>query len=326
VKLASFMAGDRARLGAAVSGDEVIDLFEAAQMAGLTPDDPTPLLDMGGLIEAGNEGLELVRGIVGAALGNAGIPRYATAGITWAPPVRRPSKIVCLALNNSANKDRILKGPSHPATFIKGANALVGHGRPIIIKPDYGRTHPEPELAVVIGREAREVAEADAMDHVFGYTIHNDITSPTMREDDTFHYRAIHPSRTNKQEIEYRDTWVSYPGRYKGADTFSPMGPWLVTKDDVPDCHALAITCSHQGELITADNTANLFFKLPQVIAFLTHYMTLLPGDIISMGTALKAGGGGKAVQNIPLHEKGGPVTVSIEGIGTLENPVEFRS
>src|SRR3546814_9379479 len=75
------------------------------------------------------------------------------------------------------------------------------------------------------------------MDHVFGYTVHNDITSPTMREDDTFHYRAIHPSPTNPDGIEYRDTWVSYPGRYKGSDTFSPMGPWLVTKDERSEEH-----------------------------------------------------------------------------------------
>lgn len=323
MKLASFSAAGRNRLGAAVSETEIVDLLEAATAAGMDLSAPGPLTDMGALIEAGLAGQHQARNAVTAAMMNEGIRRYRLEDITWLPPVRRPSKIVCLALNNSANKDRILKGPDHPATFIKGANALIGHGQPIVIRPAYGRTHPEPELAVVIARTAKDVAAADAMDHVFGYTVHNDITSPTMREDDTFHYRAIHPSPTNPDGIEYRDTWVSYPGRYKGSDTFSPMGPWLVTRDEVPDCHALAITCSHQGELITADNTANLFYKLPQVIEFLTHYMTLLPGDIISMGTALKKSGG-KAVQNIPLHEKGGPVTVSIEGIGMLENPVEL--
>lgn len=325
MKLASFSTGERNRLGVAVTEEELVDLLEAAEMAGLTPDNPAMLLDMGMLIESGDAGLALAREIMGAALGNAGIPRYTTREVTWLPPVRRPSKIVCLALNNSANKDRIIQGPEHPATFIKGANALTGHGQPIVIRPEYGRTHPEPELAVVISRTAKDVPEEEALRYVFGYTIHNDVTSPTMRQEDTFHYRAIHPSQDNPDEIEYRDTWVSYPGRYKGSDTFSPMGPWLVTKDDVPDCHALDITCSHQGELITADNTANLFFKLPQVIAFLSHYMTLLPGDIVSMGTALKAGGGNKAVQNIPLHEKGGPVTVEIEGLGRLESPVAFR-
>jgi 2-keto-4-pentenoate hydratase/2-oxohepta-3-ene-1,7-dioic acid hydratase in catechol pathway len=324
MKLASFSVDGRNRLGAAISDTEIIDLFEAASASGMDVSAPAPLLDMGALIEAGIDGLHQARNVVTAAMVNDKAPRYSLSEISWLPPVRRPSKIVCLALNNSANKDRIIKGPNHPATFIKGANALVGHGQPIVIKPDYGRTHPEPELAVVISKEAKEVSEEDALAHVFGYTVHNDITSPTMREDDTFHYRAIHPSKTNPDEIEYKDTWVSYPGRYKGSDTFSPMGPWLVTRDEVPDCHVLDITCSHQGELITADNTANLFYKLPQVIAFLTHYMTLLPGDIVSMGTALKKSGG-KAVQNIPLHEKGGPVTVSIESIGTLENPVEFR-
>lgn len=103
------------------------------------------------------------------------------------------------------------------------------------------------------------------------------------------------------------------------------MGPWLVTKDDVPEPHTLDITCTHKDELITADNTENLFYKLPQVIEFLTTYMTLLPGDIVSMGTALKRSGG-KAVQNVALHSEGGPVSVSIESLGTLENPVTILS
>ena len=325
MRLASFHIGGRDRLGAAVSDTEVIDFLEIATAAGMAIDDPRPLMDMGALIEAGQQGLHQVGNIATAALMDPGLPRYAISDITWHPPVRQPSKIVCLALNNSANKDRIIKGPNHPATFIKGANALVGHGQPIVIKPSYGRTHPEPELAVIIGKQAKEVKAADALQYVFGYTVHNDITSPTMRMDDTFHYRAIHPKKDGSEGIEYVDTWVSYPGRYKGSDTFSPMGPWLVTKDEVPDPHTLAITCTHQGELITADNTENLFYKLPEVIEFLTEYMTLMPGDVVSMGTALKKSGG-KAVQNIPLHEKGGPVTVEIESIGALENPVDLRS
>jgi 2-keto-4-pentenoate hydratase/2-oxohepta-3-ene-1,7-dioic acid hydratase in catechol pathway len=120
---------------------------------------------------------------------------------------------------------------------------------------------------------------------------------------------------------------VSYPGRYKGSDTFSPMGPWLVTRDEIPDPHALTISCLHKGELVTEDNTGNLFYKVPEVLAFLSQYMTLLPGDIVSMGTAIKRSGPGtRAVQNVELNKLGGPVSVSIEGIGTLTNPVEIRS
>jgi 2-keto-4-pentenoate hydratase/2-oxohepta-3-ene-1,7-dioic acid hydratase in catechol pathway len=238
--------------------------------------------------------------------------------------VRRPSKICCLALNNSANGDRILKGPKHPAMFTKPASALIGHEGAIECKPQYGRTHPEPELAVVIGKTAKSIKAADAFDYVFGYTIHNDITSPTMRGEDTFQYRAIHPKGDDLTQIEYVDTWVSYPGRYKCADTFACMGPWLVTKDEIPDPHALKVRCLHKDRLVTEDTTANLTHKVPEVLAFLSEYLTLWPGDIVSMGTALakSSSGGGGAVQNIDLNKLGGPVTVSIERIGTLTNPV----
>jgi 2-keto-4-pentenoate hydratase/2-oxohepta-3-ene-1,7-dioic acid hydratase in catechol pathway len=207
--------------------------------------------------------------------------------------------------------------------FIKPSSALIGHQHDIVCKPEYGRTHPEPELAVVIGRRAKEVSVARAYEHVFGYTIHNDITSPTMRGEDTFHYRAIHPSETDAAGVKYVDTWVSYPGRYKCADTFACMGPWLVTADEIPDPHALAVSCTHQEREVTADNTRNLFYTVPEVISFLSNYMTLLPGDIVSMGTALSAASANSgAIQNVDLNKRGGPISVMIERLGTLTNSV----
>jgi 2-keto-4-pentenoate hydratase/2-oxohepta-3-ene-1,7-dioic acid hydratase in catechol pathway len=275
------------------------------------------------LIEAGVEGLGLARRAYETALRpSSHVERIPMASVAWYAPVRNPGKIVCLALNNSANKDRIIRGPSHPATFIKPASALIGHGRAIECKSFYGRTHPEPELAVVIGKAAKGVPAANALHHVIGYTIHNDITSPTMRGEDTFHYRAIHPRDGEPDAVDYVDTWVSYPGRYKCADTFACMGPWLVTADEIADPHDLVVQCHHQGRLMTEDNTANLFHKVPEVIAFISDYMTLLPGDIISMGTALLASGNVGAVQNIDLNKLGGPISVTIQGIGTLLNHV----
>jgi 2-keto-4-pentenoate hydratase/2-oxohepta-3-ene-1,7-dioic acid hydratase in catechol pathway len=169
------------------------------------------------------------------------------------------------------------------------------------------------------------VTRGEAMGHVFGYTVINDLTSPTMRAQDTFHYRAIHPKSDGSAGIEYVDTWVSYPGRYKGTDGFGPIGPWIATADEIPDPHALAVTCRHRGQVITEDSTANLTHKVADVISFLSGYQTLEPGDIIAMGTALKASAGGPAVQNINLTERGGPIEVTIAGIGTLSNPVEIR-
>jgi 2-keto-4-pentenoate hydratase/2-oxohepta-3-ene-1,7-dioic acid hydratase in catechol pathway len=264
-------------------------------------------------------GPELARARDGAA------PRRAVAGLLWLPPIPRPGKVICVALNNSANTDRIMSGPEQPAMFVKPASSLIGSGRPIRLRASYGRVHPEPELAVVIGGGGRDIGRDDAVDHVFGYTIMNDLTSPTMRAQDTFHYRAIHPAADGSDAISYVDTWVSYPGRYKGTDTFGPIGPWVATRDEIPDPHALTVRCRHDGRLITEDSTANLLHTVADVVAYSSRYMTLEPGDIISMGTALKASPTGGAVQNVDLTRSGGVIDVSISGIGTLTNPVSVQ-
>ncbi|MBS0612170.1 MAG: fumarylacetoacetate hydrolase family protein [Proteobacteria bacterium] len=320
MRLVSFEHKGADRAGVALDADTILDLSSAFALAGAGEQAPRSVQE---LIEGGGEALTLLRqGLTAARADRSRARLYLTTDIHWRAPVRRPSKICCLALNNSANADRILSGPKHPAMFIKPASALAGHGEAIVCKPQYGRTHPEPELAVVIGRRAKDVAAADAYAYVFGYTIHNDITSPTMRTEDTFHYRAIHPAPDQPDGMTYVDTWVSYPGRYKCADTFACMGPWLVSADEVPRPHELAVRCRHGERLITEDNTANLFYKVPEVIEFLTAYMTLLPGDIVSMGTALAPHARGGAIQNVDLNVLGGSVSVEIEGLGCLINPV----
>jgi 2-keto-4-pentenoate hydratase/2-oxohepta-3-ene-1,7-dioic acid hydratase in catechol pathway len=321
MKLASFRAADKDRIGVVVDGGDLVDLSTALRAGGV-PESTVPRT-MLELIESESITLDAVRAAVDRAVANpTAMERFSAQAVTWQAPVRRPSKICCLALNNSANSERILRGPKHPAMFTKPASALVGHGGAIECKPQYGRTHPEPELAVVIGKTAKSIRAENAYDYVFGYTIHNDITSPTMRGEDTFQYRAIHPKGDDLGQIEYVDTWVSYPGRYKCTDTFACMGPWLVTKDEIPDPHALAVRCLHKDRLVTQDTTANLTHKVPEVLAFLSGYLTLWPGDIVSMGTALAKSAGGGAVQNIDLNRLGGPVSVVIERIGTLTNPV----
>jgi 2-keto-4-pentenoate hydratase/2-oxohepta-3-ene-1,7-dioic acid hydratase in catechol pathway len=321
VKLASFRANSENRLGLAINDDTLVEVEEMLTRAGVNPRlIPRSMIE---LIEAGTEVWHALRAAAGgASVDLRRLTRYAIDGVEWDAPVKNPSKICCLALNNSANAERIMSGPKHPAVFVKPASALIGHRGQIVCMPEYGRTHPEPELAVVIGKRAKHVEAAHAYEHVFGYTIHNDITSPTMRGEDTFHYRAIHPVSGDPAGSAYVDTWVTYPGRYKCADTFSCMGPWLVTREDIPQPHNLAVICSHQGREITADNTRNLSYKIPEVIAFISRFMTLLPGDIISMGTALQRAATGGAVQNVDLNKLGGPVSVSIEGLGTLTNDV----
>jgi 2-keto-4-pentenoate hydratase/2-oxohepta-3-ene-1,7-dioic acid hydratase in catechol pathway len=216
-----------------------------------------------------------------------------------------------------------MSGPSNPATFNKPSTSLLGHNRLIRLKKRYGRVHPEPELAVVIGPGGSDIDRADAMSHVFGYTIMNDLTSPTMRAEDTFHYRAVHPRADGSDGIEYIDTWATYAGRYKGSDGFGPIGPWIATADEIPDPHALTVTCVHRGRVVTEDSTRNLTHKVADVVSYMSEYQTLESGDIIAMGTALKASPSGGAVQNVNLATLGGPIEVTISGIGTLSNPVE---
>jgi 2-keto-4-pentenoate hydratase/2-oxohepta-3-ene-1,7-dioic acid hydratase in catechol pathway len=298
-----------------IDSEVAVDLAEAFEAIDETKAAPTSVIE---LIEHPRQVL------VDRALAS-GAGRLPLDKVTLAPPIPRPGKILCLALNNSANKDRIIKGPSHPALFTKPSSSLIGSGVAIELRPIYGRVHPEPELVAVIGMRGRDIAAAQANDYIYGYTIMNDLTAPIMRTEDTFHYRAIHPAGDDSERIEYIDTWVSYPGRYKGTDGFGPIGPWIVTRDEIPDPHDLTVRCTHQGRLVTEDNTVNLFYKVPEVLAFVSQYMTLMPGDLISLGTALKsAGAGGKAVQNVDLNKLGGPIAVTISGIGTLENPVTW--
>lgn len=308
MRLGTVSVGGKQRVAVAIDAEHAVVLY--------------PGLTMAELIEDWAGAKAAVERAVTDGAGKA----VAVSTLTWLPPVPRPGKIICVALNNSANADRIMSGPDKPATFNKPATSLLGHNQPIRLKKEWGRVHPEPELAVVIGAGGADISRDDAMSHVFGYTIINDLTSPTMRAQDTFHYRAIHPKQDGTEGIEYVDTWVTYPGRYKGTDGFGPIGPWIATADEIPDPHALTVSCVHESRLITEDSTRNLTHKVADVISYMSEYQTLEPGDIIAMGTALKASAtGGVAVQNVNLTTLGGRIEVTISGIGTLSNPVELR-
>lgn len=307
MRLGTVSVGGKQRVAVAIDAEHAVVLY--------------PGLTMAELIEDWAGAKAAVERAVTDGAGKA----VAVSSLTWLPPVPRPGKIICVALNNSANADRIMSGPDRPATFNKPATSLLGHNQPIRLKKEWGRVHPEPELAVVIGAGGTDISRDDAMSHVFGYTIINDLTSPTMRAQDTFHYRAIHPKQDGTEGIEYVDTWVTYPGRYKGTDGFGPIGPWIATADEIPDPHALTVSCVHESRLITEDSTRNLTHKVADVISYMSEYQTLEPGDIIAMGTALKASASGGAVQNVNLTTLGGRIEVTISGIGTLSNPVELR-
>jgi 2,4-diketo-3-deoxy-L-fuconate hydrolase len=250
------------------------------------------------------------------------VARIPAAEVAWFPPVPRPGKICAVAMNNSASNERKISAPDHPAFFLKPPSCLVGHRQPIRVRPYYGSVHPEPELAVVIGRVTRDIDAVDALDAVYGYTILNDITGNGMRAEDMFHYYAVYAKKDNPDETERVEQHLSYAGRYNGTDTFGALGPWLVTKDEIANPDALAVQCRMGGELIADDNTRYYNYKVAEVVSFISQFHTLWPGDIISLGTAFKPGATRKSIHMANFQKVAGPVEVTIEGLGTQENPV----
>jgi 2-keto-4-pentenoate hydratase/2-oxohepta-3-ene-1,7-dioic acid hydratase in catechol pathway len=316
MRLASFRYRDRDRIGFAV-GEHLVDLAETAQT--LCP------ADMLALIESGDEGRRLLAGARDRVSRSPdAVEKIDPAAVTWHPPVRRPSKILGIALNNSASDERKISAPDHPLFFMKPASSLVGHRDEIVVHDYYGSVHPEPELAVIIGRHCRATALEDAMDAVYGYTIFNDMTGNAMRAEDRVHYYALYPRKDDPNELERVEQHLSYAARYKGADTFGPMGPWLVTRDEIADPHALEVRCWHKRELIAEDSTAYYKYPVPQAIAFISRFLSLWPGDVIAMGTAFRPGSARRGLHTANVTKFGGPVTVEITGLGVLENPVRI--
>lgn len=305
MKLATFRTAEGTRIGLA-DGEELRDV------SAILVDVLGGLPDMERLIRHADTLLPVLRQESGEIVD--------ASKVEWLPPVPRPGKICGIAMNNSASNERKISAPDHPAFFLKPASCLVGHGQAIRVRPYYSSVHPEPELAVVIGTAMRDVDAVSALEHVFGYTIFNDVTGNGMRAEDLFRYRAVY--RGSDGELEYREQHLSYAGRYKGSDTFGALGPWLVTRDEVPDPDNLAVECTVAGEVIARDSTRYYNYKVCELLSFISQFHTLEPGDIVSCGTAFKPEPGRKSIHHANFQEVPGPVSISIEQLGTLSNPV----
>jgi 2-keto-4-pentenoate hydratase/2-oxohepta-3-ene-1,7-dioic acid hydratase in catechol pathway len=212
-------------------------------------------------------------------------------------PVARPSKIVCIGLNYSDHaRETGAAIPAEPVVFLKATTAIVGPNDAVKLPRGSEKTDWEVELAVVMGRQASYVSEAEAMDYVAGYCLHNDISE-----------RAY--------QLERGGTW----DKGKGCDTFAPLGPWLVTKDEIADVHNLRLWLSVNGEKVQDGSTANLIFGIPHLVSYVSQFMTLLPGDIISTGTPAGVGLG----MNPPRYLQAGDVMeLGINGLGTSRQVV----
>ncbi len=205
------------------------------------------------------------------------------------PPVQ-PSKIICVGRNYEEHaKEHNVDVSEIPVLFLKPTSSLIGAGDPILLPPQSEQVQHEAELAVVIGRRGRWIQPEDALDHVFGYTIANDVTARDLQRKDLL--------------------WT----RGKGFDTFCPLGPWIETDFDPAD---VLITCHVDDMLRQMASTRDMVFTIPQLVVFISSVMTLEPGDVILTGTPAGVGD----------LTPGCTVKITIEGLGTLTNPVRADS
>jgi len=208
-------------------------------------------------------------------------------------PIRRPGKIVCLGRNYVAHAEESgMPVPEEPIIFPKASSAVVGPGDPIVHHKICTRVDHEVELAVVIGDSCRYVREEDALEKVLGYTVINDVTARDMQ----------------KMDIENRNPWF----RSKSLDTFCPLGPWIVTSEEIPEPQKLSLECRVNGEVRQHGNTRDMIFPVTQLIEFISAHMTLEPGDIIATGTP----------EGISPIKPGDVVECEVQQIGVLQNPV----
>lgn len=212
--------------------------------------------------------------------------------INYLSCVGRPSKIICVGLNYAKHaRESGMDVPKEPVLFFKSTSALVGPNHPVIIPKGSLKTDWEVELAVVIGKKASYVNEEDAMEYIAGYCLHNDYSE-----------RAF--------QLERGGQWV----KGKSCDSFAPMGPYLVTRDEVADPHQLHLWLDVNGKRMQDSSTSDLIFNIPHLVSYISQFMTLLPGDVISTGTPEGVGLGQKPE---PWYLKAGDtIHLGIEGLG----------
>jgi len=215
-------------------------------------------------------------------------------GARLGSPVARPSKIVCIGLNYADHaKETNAALPPEPVIFLKSTSSLCGPFDDIIIPKNSEKTDWEVELAVVIEKKASYVDETDAMNYVAGYCLHNDVSERTF-------------------QLERNGTW----DKGKGCDNFAPLGPWLVTKDEIKEVNNLGLWLSVNGKIMQNGTTANLIFNIPFLVSYVSQFMSLLPGDIISTGTPAGVGLGMKP----PVYLRDGDIVeLGIDGLGTAK-------
>lgn len=222
---------------------------------------------------------------------------FVDSSVRLGPPIARPSKIICIGLNFTKHaRESGAEPPKEPVVFFKATSALCGPNDNLVIPRNSVKTDYEVELAFVISKEAKYVDEKNALDHVAGYILHNDYSEREF-------------------QIERGGQWV----KGKSADTFAPLGPYLVTPDEISEVNDLQMWLKVNGEIRQQESTSDLIFKIPTLISYLSQFMTLLPGDVVSTGTPSGVGLGMKP----PKYLKAGDVVeLGVEGLGSSRQNV----
>lgn len=274
-------------------GSRVVDVTAACAKFGYVrgeiPD------DIHALIDAGTAALQRLSELVERALQDETV-LHDEATITFGPCVTNPTKIIGVGLNYRRHAQESGHDiPPFPILFSKFNNTLAAHREPVPIPPDAAQIDYEAELAVVIGRQARNVDEESAYNYVFGYCPANDVSARDLQL--------------------LSGQWLLG----KTPDKFMPLGPYLVTADDVGDPQNLNITCHINGELRQASNTADMIFTVPQIISYISRYLTLTPGDVICTGTPH---GVALGMDPAPWLQPGDQMVVEVQGLGKLTNSI----
>lgn len=212
-------------------------------------------------------------------------------------PVARPSKLICVGLNYAKHaKESGMQAPEEPVLFFKSTTAITGPFDPVIIPRGSTKTDWEVELAIVIGKKASYVSKDQAMDYVAGYLLHNDVSE-------------------REYQLERGGQWV----KGKSCDSFAPLGPYMVTKDEIDDVHNLHLWLKVNGESMQSSSTSDLIFDVPTLVSYISEFMTLLPGDIISTGTPEGVGLGFDPPRYL---KKGDVIELGIDHLGTARQEV----
>lgn len=285
MKLITFEAGQGPCLGVLAEG-RVVDLAKAS--SGRLP------VDMRQFLELGQGGLETARSVAEQALASS--QAISVDEVKILAPILNPQKIIAIGRNYMDHcREQNVDPPKLPIIFAKFPTSIIGPGDAIRWDPDLTtQVDFEAELAVIIGRTARYVSQADALDYVVGYTICHDVSARDLQNSDR--------------------QWV----RGKSLDSFCPLGPYLVTKDEITDPQKLTIRCMVNDRVMQESDTSEMIFDVRYLIEYISRAFTLLPGDVIATGTP-----GGVGVFRTPqvFLKDGDRVTMEIEGLGQLSNP-----